>query len=290
MKGSTEFNNILDECLERLLTGETIEQCLQSYPEQATELEPLLRIALAVRKASTIQPRTEFRDRARYQFRSALQEVEPKKSRWLFGWQSRWATVVTVLIILVLLGGGTVTAATNSMPDQPLYPVKLATEQVRLTFTPSALGKAELYANLADKRVTELIYVASKGNSKQVERVTQRLDAHLVKIASLVAPQGIEDSAMLAPESIREVPEELAPAPEAAPERAGKGAQDVQPQSNRRAKLREIVKHYSVNHPARLQAILKTSPESVKPALRQAIKELVTSYERTLKIIGERED
>ena len=33
---SREFDNILDECLERLLVkGETIEQCLQSYPEHA---------------------------------------------------------------------------------------------------------------------------------------------------------------------------------------------------------------------------------------------------------------
>ena len=73
MKRKREFNHTFDECLERLLTGgETIEQCLRSYPEQAEELEPLLKTALAARKASAIQPRPEFRDRARHQFHLAL--------------------------------------------------------------------------------------------------------------------------------------------------------------------------------------------------------------------------
>ena len=44
MGNNKQFNNIFNECLEHLLTGqETIEQCLQRYPEYATELEPLLR-------------------------------------------------------------------------------------------------------------------------------------------------------------------------------------------------------------------------------------------------------
>jgi len=81
MKKSREFNNILDECLERLLTkGETIEQCLRDFPEQADELEPLLQMALATKKAITIQPRPEFRAEARYQFLSALQRREEKRS------------------------------------------------------------------------------------------------------------------------------------------------------------------------------------------------------------------
>ena len=76
MKKTTEFDNILDECLERvLIKGEALEQCLASYPEYAAELESLLQTALLTKKASAIKPRPEFRDRARYQFRSALQEM-----------------------------------------------------------------------------------------------------------------------------------------------------------------------------------------------------------------------
>ena len=80
MKKSSQFDNILDECLERLLTkGETLEQCLESYPKQAAELRPLLETALATKRASTIQPHPEFRARAAYQFRSALQATKSKR-------------------------------------------------------------------------------------------------------------------------------------------------------------------------------------------------------------------
>jgi len=200
MKESQEFSNILDECLERLLVkGETVEQCLQSYPEQAADLEPLLQTALATQKASAIQPRPEFRAKARYQFRLALQEIGQKRRLPFFGWQPRWATVVAIVLVLLLAGGSTVVAAGNSMPDNPLYQVKLTTEQVQLALTPSALGKAELYAKLADKRVAEIIYIANKGKPEQVERVTQRLNSYLARVAVLAMVEKKEAGVLLAP-------------------------------------------------------------------------------------------
>ena len=233
MKKRKEFDNILDECLERILTkGETVEQCLASYPEQAAELEPLLQTALSTKETLAIKPRPEFRERDRYQLRAALQEMEEKRQRRFafFSWQPRWATVVVMVLIILLASSGTVAAAGNSMPDEPLYPVKLATERVRLALTPSALGKAELYARLADKRVTEIIKMADKGKLEQVERTAQRLNTQLVAMASLVSP-GEEEVAVLTtpppaetqeaatPPVIEEPPQErkpgavLAPAP-----------------------------------------------------------------------------
>ena len=68
MGNNKQFNNILDECLERLLTGqETVEQCLQRYPEYAAELEPLLRTAALMKKAVEVKPSADFRAKARYQ-------------------------------------------------------------------------------------------------------------------------------------------------------------------------------------------------------------------------------
>ena len=257
-----EFNDILDECLEDVLVkGETLEQCLASYPEQADELKPLLETALATKKALIIQPRPEFKTKARYQFGSALREVKPKR-RLFLGWP-RWATAVAVVLILLLAGGGTVAAAGNSMPDNPLYPVKLATEQVRLTLTPSNMGKAELYAKLADRRVAEIIYMADKGDAQQVEVIAQRLDKHLVMLTSLSLAEKVEERAMLAP----------------AAEETGK---DVYAEANRRARFRLTLECHAANHRADLQDVLETAPESVKPALRRAIAVSETGYERAL--------
>jgi len=275
MKKAKEFNNILDECLERvLIKGEAIEQCLASYPEQAAELEPLLQTALAAKKASAIKPRPEFREKARYQFRSALQGMKVERGRRFFSWQPRWATAVIVVLVLLLASGGTVAAAGNSMPDSPLYPVKLATETVRLALTPSALGKAELYARLVDKRVVEIINMAEKGKPEQVERAAQRLNTYLARVASLAAPS-------------QETGELLAPAPRPAPSERAVSGKDKP--INGRAKLRVIVAHSAVNHPAALQDALKRAPESVKPALRRAIAVSDTGYKKAIKVLGERD-
>jgi len=39
------FDNVLDDCLNRLQKGETIEDCLRRYPEYADQLTPLLGVA-----------------------------------------------------------------------------------------------------------------------------------------------------------------------------------------------------------------------------------------------------
>ena len=314
-----EFDNILDECLERILTGgETIEQCLGSYPEQAAELEPLLQTALLTKKASAIRPRPEFRERARYQLRSALQEMEEKRERrsFFFGWQPRWATAVIAVLVFLMAGSGTVAAANNSMPDETLYPVKLATETVRLTLTPAALGKAELYVKLVDKRVDEIIRMADKGKPEHVERTAQRLNTYLAMAANLAGPQEGEAVVPLAP-APEAVPEEvLAPAPRAVPEevptpsvaeeppekKAGvvlapaPPAAEVAPvppgqvKLDRRAKLRIIVTRRAIEHPAALREVLQKVPESARPALLRAIAASDTEYEKILEALNEEED
>ena len=139
------------------------------YPEQAAELKPLLETVLSVKEASAVEPRPEFKARARYRFRSALAEKAAPKRRPFFGWLPRWATALAIVLVVLLAGGGTVVAASNSMPDSILYPVKLATEKVQLALTTSQLGKARLCADFADKRVAEIIYMADRGDAQQVE-------------------------------------------------------------------------------------------------------------------------
>ena len=214
MNKAREFDNILDACLERILVkGETVEECLASYPEQAAELEPLLQTARLTKEATAIKPRPEFRDRARYQFQAAIREAEEKKARGFFnfGWQPRWATAVIVVVVLLLASSGTVAAASNSMPDEPLYQVKLATERVQMALTTSDIGKAELYVKLADKRVAEIASMAAKGKAEQVEQVAERLNGHLVAMANIAAPQRQERAMLQAPAPT------LAPAPTPAP-------------------------------------------------------------------------
>ena len=274
MKADKEFDNILDECLERLLVeGETIEHCLQRYPEQAQELEPLLQTALEAREASTIQPRAEFKAKARYQFGSALQGEASRESRPFFGWLPRWATVVTIVLVVLVAGGGTVAVASNSMPDSPLYSLKLATEEARLMLTPSELGKARLCAELVDRRVEEIIYMAGKGDVQQVELVTQRLDERLEMLAVLVLALGGNGEAVLLAPSADEG--DLAPEEDW-------GGQGVRAGANGWYELRVRLANLAAENQAALLAVLEEAPGVVKPALRRAIAVSLAGYQKAL--------
>ncbi len=290
-----EFDNILNECLERLLVkGESLEQCLARYPGQAAELKPLLETALAAREASAIQPRPDFKARAMYQFRAALQERTARKSRTSWGWFPRWATVMAIVLVLVLGGGGTVAAADSSMPDSPLYSVKLATEQVRLTLTPSQMGKARLCAQLADRRVAEIAYMAGKGNTGQVELVTQRLDRHLALLTVLVLAQsGDEEPMLMAPPTEEagaptEPPttDEAPPEPVLAPQ-PGKdwGSSDDTARNGNRAQLRDTLVSNAAHNRAVLHAVLDEVPESTRAALRRALAVSEDGYEEVLEAL-----
>jgi hypothetical protein len=285
-----EFDNILDDCLERLLVkGESLEQCLERYPAQAAELGPLLETALAAREASAIQPRPDFRARARYQFRSALKETAADKSRAFWGWFPRWATVVAIVLVLVLAGGGTVLAADSSMPDSPLYSVKLATEQVRLTLTPSPMGKARLCAELADRRVVEIAYMADKGDAEQVELITQRLDDKLDLLVVLVGGEKAGAPEMLmvpAPTTAPPPAEETVPPVTTVPQEGrGWGGDDDSAQNGNRVQLKNTLVTDAASNRARLREALDKAPERARDALRRALEVSEDGYEEALEAL-----
>lgn len=289
-----KFDDILNECLERLLVkGETVEQCLQSYPEHAAELKPLLQTALASKKALEIKPSTEFKARARYQFRAALAESAAKKSRPSFAWMPRWATALILAIGILMAGSGTVAAASYSMPDSLLYPVKITTEQVQLSLTHSDAGKAELDIKLADERVAEIVYLANKGDTQRIEATTQQL---IKNMEGLTAVAAAEASVATTGEATLAVP---------TPALSGPGKTEVQntplpspPASNdtaraasdkareERLKLKEEIVSSAVSNPAALKAALEKAPESSRPALRKTIDVLMERYEKALEVLN----
>ncbi len=186
------FDEIVAECTEGLLRGESVEQCLQRYPEQALELEPLLRVAAAAGKtASAVEPRPEFKARVRHevqsQLRSKARKPEPKRLPAL-RWIPRWAAVAAcVALVFVFAAGGSVAASTNSVPGDTLYPVKTAAEQVQLKLTFSEAAKAKLQAKFAERRAWEMARLAEKGRTAELAALAARFEAHLAKIERLAA-------------------------------------------------------------------------------------------------------
>jgi hypothetical protein len=326
MSKVNEFDNILDECLQRLIDGENIEACLSRYPQYASELEPLLRTAQGTLKAADIQPRPEFRDRARYQFQTAMREMPVKESRGFFTWMPRWATAVSIVVIVLLAGGGTVAASFNSLPGEPLYQVKLATESARLALTPSDIGKAELNAAFANERVKEIIRMAEKGNASLIAETTDRMNKQLLAVANLTGvveatAEGAQFSAMMAPTATPAPVAVPSPTPTSTPTavpppqvlatpaptiivttpgegflgaKHGPGAEETindnagvtQGAGTKQQKLRDTLVRQSQKNLQDLQEELEKAPESLKPALRNAIEVAARAYEETLEMLG----
>jgi len=198
MSKSKRIDEIFAECLEQVFNGASIEQCVAKYPAQAEELRKLLETAVVARNVAAVEPTPEFRERARYQLQAALREKAAAKTARKFSfswnWQPRWAVALTAVVILLAGGSGTVLASNNSMPGQPLYAVKLASEKVKLTVTTSSTAKAEVYAGLAERRVNEIVYLAANGEPERITQVTKNLDLCLTNISNLSG--GVSENAL----------------------------------------------------------------------------------------------
>jgi len=279
MKKNREFENIFDDCLERLTRGDTLMQCLKSHPEQAEQLEPLLRTAQTARETSAILPHPEFRARARYEFHSALQEAVSKKRPSLFGLRTRLVTAMVALSIILVSGGGTVVMASSSMPDDPLYPLKLASEEVQLALTPSDINKAEVCFMQADRRVDEIVYLADKGDAQQVDVAAERLDECLETLAEIASPEEAE-----VVEEEEALPRVLtAPTEEAAVD--GATEESVLIGDGDLDELKTTVVGHAASNQSALLRKLMDAPESVKPALHRAITVSTIGYGRVLTIL-----
>jgi hypothetical protein len=272
MASHKELADILNECLDRLAGGESLQDCLDSYPQIAEELGPLLETALAARKALDIEPNPQYKARFRHEIVVAAREAATRKRRSLFSWKGRWAvSVASLLLVLLMTGGSVAVAASKSMPDSSLYPVKLAIEQVLLRLSPSAGAQAELLARMADSRVTEIVYLAQTGNTAQIESAALRMDSYLSRIVSLATTQTTDNGMLTAPEQ---------PAFEGDASR-----EDSISVKDLNGELAQLLEYYATNNPEAIRRAIETAPPDMKQVLLQALAISVNGYQDALDAI-----
>ncbi|MFC1988895.1 FecR domain-containing protein, partial [Chloroflexota bacterium] len=117
---------ILDDCLERVEKGESIEACLTEYPDTREKLEPLLKTALSISLIPKVQPSPEFVTQSRIQLINHINQVnaraEAKKRgqrEIMFSWipsafygvwhsfiKARQVAIPVTVIFLLMLSAG----------------------------------------------------------------------------------------------------------------------------------------------------------------------------------------
>jgi len=267
------MEDILNECLERVFKGESIEACLNAYPEQASKLEPLLKTSLVLmRKAAAIRPDAEYKARAQYQLQAmfyAKHERAEKKVR-IPVWHRKWAVAMTTVLVILLAGIGAVAALGSALPDDALYPVKLAAEQVRVTLAFSDVDEAKLHLQFAERRADEMTEMARQGKSDKISMLTEQIAKHLDKVFVAGAAPGVT----------KEKPRALAPpAPVTSEEATAYGV------GKDTGELEAVLNQSWAKNLAALEGALDKAPEKLKPAVEQAIDSLAKDYDRTISII-----
>jgi hypothetical protein len=136
---SKDFDQILDECIDRINSGQSLEECLELYPEFAQELEPLLRAADELRSQSYFMPSQTAKVRGRQRFSQAIAQLEQKRQQSraplvlrLFRQRRVWAPVAAT-IALALIGYGLWTVLSPT-PTPMAY---AGTLEVRVTDAPT---------------------------------------------------------------------------------------------------------------------------------------------------------
>ncbi|MBI2866078.1 MAG: hypothetical protein HYX99_01785, partial [Chloroflexi bacterium] len=251
-----KIEDTLNQCLDLLAGGASLEECLARYPAQREELEPLLRAALTLRRSSTMPLRPGFREEGRARVLGALAALRARRRAPNPGQGWAWRGALASLLIVFLLGGQVVRASAQSLPGDTLYSVKRAVEQVRLTLALSPEARAQVSREFADQRTQELVAVAQKRDlwddkdrewfQKQTESLVEHQASRLQGVAKL-ADKGVSEKDKEA--------------------MASKVREDFERQQ------------------ASLWQLVERAPEAAQPALREAVEKATGSYQRALEAI-----
>jgi hypothetical protein len=218
----TDLSDILDAALERLRAGESVPAILVRYPAQAEALIPLLNVATALEAIRPVEiPSFKASLADRNDFLAEITRLQPQAVSHgplirLKGWiahripwqlpkltsqrkeQRRMSALLVkaTLIFSMIFGsaGGGAALAANSLPGSPLYPAKLAMEQMRMDMARDPADQAALNLTLAQVRTQEMERVALAGSVPDDATLT-RLQTHLNQALHLAAQ--LPDDAML---------------------------------------------------------------------------------------------
>ena len=179
-----EFDDALNDCLERIAAGEAIQDSAGRYPKYMRELVPLLEAAATTMKvaASASYP-AAARERGRASLiRAAAERAagRPRRQSWLWHPARRPIAIgLAVVLVATFAAGGTTWASSNSVPGDPLYWVKTTKENLSLKIPRSDEARAQAHAKLANVRGQELRRLAERGKFRESEKLVVRLRHHL---------------------------------------------------------------------------------------------------------------
>jgi uncharacterized membrane protein YgcG len=169
---NSKLYQALENCLEALEKGQTLEAVLKRYPDLAPELRPILEASFLARTSGRNPAPQDVlrRSRARLlQHAAQLRESRRPASRRLgIPAFSRLTITLMLVAILALSSTGLVSASSGALPGDQLYPVKRTWEGVRLLLIFSPGGRDILESEYEQERLDEIDELLARGRSAPI--------------------------------------------------------------------------------------------------------------------------
>jgi hypothetical protein len=170
---NNELETVLDICLSQIEHGESsIDECLALYPEQAAELEPLLKAATRLSRGRDVVPDPAYKARTRAQLSIYMQQNPQRKRVSPIFWR---VAIGVMTMLIAFLATGT-SFAQSALPGDQLYDWKLTSENVWRMTSSDQLG---VDLTLSNRRVQEIVVVS--GNQARQQRALENYQKLLVK-------------------------------------------------------------------------------------------------------------
>ncbi len=164
MNEGADFNRILDECLDALLSGQMgLEDCLARYPDETDALRPALQVALLTHHLKKPVMADDAVDALETRLRGEMLAKRRQRPPFFAPYRKLAAMIALVVLLTMAASGGAVAASANSLPGDFLYPLKRLWEAIILALSSLNHAQDDVWLHLAETRLDEAESLAERG-------------------------------------------------------------------------------------------------------------------------------
>ncbi|MCB0029865.1 MAG: hypothetical protein KDE28_18250 [Anaerolineales bacterium] len=205
---SEQIATILAECLEAIERGEsTVAQCLDAYPEQRAELEPLLVAVARLQATPPVTLSEAYVEAAAARLVDKIKTLPPPAQTvttpvrvepagpslgerlrdWFFPPRPAISWALGLILIIFLFGRFANNAVVSARPGDTLYALRVRLEQRAVERIDDPVVRVEQHLAIAAARLDDLLAVDSSVGSDTVQSVAQNYEEQLEAISATLA-------------------------------------------------------------------------------------------------------
>ncbi len=195
MNETNDLERVLDDCLQKLMGGASLDDCLRRYPAWAGELKPMLEVAAELERGRQLSPSRSFKMRARARL-SDYWQAHPRRrgtpsllSLQLLG------GIAVVLVVLMLAGTA---YAQNALPGEPVfYEWKIVSEKAWRALAPNPVAVDVSIANRRADELTAVVEDQKQLPPGQAKREADALQSYYESLQQLQIDSNASDTGQI---------------------------------------------------------------------------------------------